>query len=574
MRPLAFASLVTFAAALAGATASCAPLDEPELLRVTSLSPDRVAAGAEFRVNGEGFPIGREGQLHLEGECRAPGASSRRVYLDRPLQAVSSDEATLRVDAALVRRVGGRASCRFDGLVRFSGPERGVVGRFRDVQLDFMETGRDRLVTRLSDRERGLHVATRLGLAFADEMPESGGLTVASVSAASVAGRAGIEPGDVVLAIDGLRLYELADFVPTPGFQRTSLDVRDEPSGRVHTVFASTYIASDAPTASAVGYALLALLALFVFAFLAPTARAVEWLAQRPPRDPEATLAWLFGASTSGTETSRRARMLSNLVVALGVVGMSATFAAIALIGRLLEHDFGVGILLSASLALRMAARVFGESSDTEHGPLLPFFVASTPLTIAVAAIGVLVGTGHLGELHAAQGVAPWRWLVFAQPIAFGLFPVFAATALTRIEPAGTQSSLAKVAARAHLLVVSCLGAALFLGGWACPANATPFASAFGVVSFVVKAWCLIGLGLWARSVTPGAGTNAWKWTVPVAALGLFGACAWTYADLPASVERASGFVLAISAALVVVYVVGQRVRKEREPVLVLHPFL
>lgn len=547
-------------------------MDEPELLRVTELAPDRLAAGAELTVTGEGFPTGRDGTLALEGTCRAPGASARRVHVERPLHATASDTAVATVTEAIVARVGGRASCTLDGVVRFRGPERAVVGRFHDVALDFVASGRDSLVARLADAERGRHVASRLGLTFADEMPDAGGLVVARVAPRSVAARSGVVATDIVVAIDGVRLYELADFVPTPGFARTSLEIRSATSDVRRTVLASTFIATEAPSAAAIGYALLAFVALVVLAFLSPFARAVDWLAQKPPRDPEATLEWLFGATPA--DASRRARLVANAIVVLGVLGMSATFAGVALVGRLLAHDFGVGILLSASLALRMAARVFGETSDTDHGPLLPFFVASTPLTMAVAAIGLLVGTGHLGELHAAQGVFPVRWLVFAQPIAFALFPVFAATALTRVEPAGTTSSLAKVAARAHLLVVSCLGAALFLGGWAAPDHPTPLVRALCIGLFVVKAWALLGLGLWARSVTPGAGENAWKWTVPVAVVGLASACFWTYADLPEAVETASGWVLAVLGGLVVAYVSFSRLRSTREPALVFHPFL
>lgn len=570
-RRVALAVLV-LAAIASGLSGGCGALDESELLRVTALTPDRLVEGSELHVQGEGFPAGRDGSLRLTGECRSPGASARRVFFDRPLRAVTAEDATTTVDAPWLARLGGRASCRFDGVVRFTGPERAVVGRFHGAQVDFLPQGRDGLAARLTDAERGRHVAARLGLTFGDEVPESGGLSVATVADGSFAAHSGVVPGDVVLAIDTLRVFEVADFVPTPGFARTSIDVRSEPSGRVRVLYASTFVASDSLSAASIGYAILAFMALIIFAFFAPTARAVEFLAQRPPRDPEATLGWLFGARSD--DPSRRQRMIAHGIIALGLVGMTATFAGVAMVGRALEHDFGVGILLSASLALRMAARVFGENSDTDHGPLLPFFVASTPLTIAVVAVGLLVGTGHLGELHAAQGFAPSRWLVFAQPIAFGLFPVFAATALTRVEPDGTSSSLAKVAARAHLLVVSCLGAALFLGGWASPELNTPYACALGVLFFTAKAWSLIGLGLWARSVTPGSGGNAWKWTVPVAVLGLAAACAWTYADVAASIERASGFVLSAVAALVLGYVAVSRLRRNAEPTLVFHPFL
>lgn len=548
-------------------------MDEAELLRVHALTPDRLSVGSQLQIEGEGFPIGRDGTLRLSGECRAPGEPPRRVRLERPLHATAEGEATVAIDASFLRRVGGRATCHFAGSVRFEGVSGDVIGRFDDATLDIVPVARERIARHLQDGERGRHVASRLGLAFADELPEPYGLRVETVAPSSVAARAGIVPGDTVLSVDGIRLYDIADLVPPPGFHRTSIDVRHEASGRIATIEAPTFVAaSDASSAAGVGWAIVAALAMLVFSFFSKTARHVDWLAQKPPRDSEATLYWLFGARDA--EASRRARLISGLVVALGIVGMSAAFVGVALIGRLLENDFGIGILLSASLALRMAARTFGEDEGSEHGAYLPFFVASAPLTVAVAAIGILVGTGHLGELHAAQGGLPWRWLVFAQPIAFALFPVFAATALTRVEPRGTQSSLAKVAARAHLIVVSCLGAALFLGGWSSPVAIEGDSSWLGLVGFVIKAWCLLGLGLWARSVTSDAAINAWKWTVPVAVLGLLGAIVWAYADVPSSIERASGLVLSSTSALVLVYVVISRLRLRREPELVMHPFL
>lgn len=551
----------------------CVPRDETDLLRVHALAPDRLSVGSTLEVEGEGFPIGRDGTLRLDGECRAPGEPSRRVRLERPLHAVSESEATSTVDAAWVRRVGGRATCRFGGTVRFEGVSGDVVGHFGDATLDLMPIARERIARHLEDGERGRHVASRLGLTFADELPEPYGLRVASVTASSVAARAGIVPGDTVLGVDGIRLYDVADLIPTPGFHRTSIEIRREQSGRVDTLEAPTFVAaSDVPSASVVGWAIVAAIAMLIFSFFSTSARYVDWLAQKPPRDSEATLYWLFGAHDA--EASRRARLISALVVALGIVGMSAAFAGVAVTGRLLENDFGIGILLTASLALRMAARAFGDDEDSEQSAYLPFFVASAPLTVAVAAIGVLVGTGHLGELHAAQGGLPWRWLVFAQPIAFALFPVFAATALTRVEPRGTKSALAKVAARAHLIVVSCLGAALFLGGWSSPIVGDGDNTFLGLLGFVIKAWCLLGLGLWARSVTSDAALNAWKWTVPVSVLGLLSAIVWAYADLPASIERVSGLVLSCTSALVLLYVVVARLRGPREPELVVHPFL
>src|SRR5690606_8581979 len=143
------------------------------------------------------------------------------------------------------------------------------------------------------------------------------------------------------------------------------------------------------------------------------------------------------------------------------------------------------------------------------------------------------VGTGHLGEIHDAQGGPPWRWLVFHQPVAFALFPVFAATALGRID---AERGASAVAARGHLLVVSCLGACLFLGGWNPPLPSAEGAEAWGVLAFVAKCWLFVAAGLWARRMGPGAGSGVWRWAVPMSLVGLAASLAWLAFDVPAFV--------------------------------------
>ena len=56
--------------------------DAPELLRVRSLVPDALVAGSTVRLQGEGFPIARDGQIHFHGECTSPGERARPVSRD------------------------------------------------------------------------------------------------------------------------------------------------------------------------------------------------------------------------------------------------------------------------------------------------------------------------------------------------------------------------------------------------------------------------------------------------------------------------------------------------------------
>jgi hypothetical protein len=262
--------------------------------------------------------------------------------------------------------------------------------------------------------------------------------------------------------------------------------------------------------------------------------------------------------------------MLRALLVGLGALAMTAAFAGVALAGRAFESDFGVGVLLTSALALRLTARIMDDAPLELSLKILAVAVVGAPLSIAVICVCLLVGTGHLGHIHDAQGGLPFRWLVFHHPIAFGLFPVFAATALGHVE---TGTRVAGVAARGHLLVVSCLGAAIFLGGWNPPFPEAQHAVVWGVAAFTAKCWAFIFAGLWARRMGPGAGAGVWKWAVPTALVGLVASLAWLALDVPPEIEATSGPLLTTLAASVGLYVLLRRVAKTPET-LRLYPFL
>lgn len=559
------ASRLGAALALPLVCVGCETRPETELLVVRGLGPARVEVGSAIYVEGEGFPLGRRGELALRGECRGPGSPRRNVEHRFDVEAIREDRALAEVTRAFVERTGLRATCTFAATLRFEGPNTTVVGRKGDLELDVVPTGRDRIVGRYAEASRALEAARAFGLRFGEAVAEEGGLRVEQVLPNTPAARAGILTSEVVEVLDGVRMLDGADFLPRPGLRRTELLVRGT-DGRLREVNVSTFVTNEVGTAASFGYAVLALFCMLLATFFAPTARFTSFLAAKPPEDPEATLGWLFGVTSE--DARGRVRLRDLLAIAFGVACMSAAFAGVAVVGGFVLRGFGVGILLSASLALRMAARVFGEG-DAEPSPYLPFFLASAPLTVVVTAVGLLVGTGHFGELLAAQGATPVRFLVFANPVAFALFPVFAATALTRVEPEGTTNRLAKVAARGHLMVVSALGAALFLGGWNSPTDV----AWHGIALFVLKSFLLIGLGLWARSTGARAGHDAWTWTVPLALLGLTAAALYSYVGVPEVVARASGYVLSAVTVVLVAYVAVARTRPDEDR-LVGHPFL
>ncbi len=561
----------------------CGAERDSELLDVEGVSPARVSPGQSLRVDGRGFPERREGTVRLDGLRRTPGGAVEEIRYEAPVRA-EDGAVRLPIDARLLEAMGGRAT--FRGEVRVSFPSAAGGGRLygvaREVVVDFLpDTGTD-LARDLDRARRGRAVAQRLGVALDEEERFEGGLRITAVEEGSVAASLGMAEGDRIVAMDGLRLYAITDLVPAPGIEATVLEVMRDGSDVPATVTLPLLVASELPVAGELWWVAVAAVLLFVLAFVAPTARFTASLARRPPESDEGTLAWLFGASAPPAAPSapprdrrvamraRRALVVRQSLLALGAVAISFAFVGVAVAGRALETSFGVGILLTSSLALRLTARVMDDAPLELSIKLLAVAVVGAPLSISVICISLLVGTGHLAQIHEAQGGLPWQWLVFDHPVAFALFPVFAATALGRIE---TGPGVAGVAARGHLLVVSCLGAAIFLGGWNAPFPELPHAEAQGILAFVAKCWAFIAAGLWARKMGPGAGAGVWRWAVPLSLAGLAASVAWLVVDVPRFVETVCGPLLATLAGTVALYVIYRRVVGTRE-VLRLYPFL
>ena len=547
----------------------CAPSRDVALLTLESAGPDRIAAGQEMVVVGQGFPAGRRGTLTFDGEAFVPGRRPHAVHFSKPTTAISATELTLGADDSVFEAVGGRASFRGRIAVSFRARDGGTVsGALDDVALDFLPSTADRLAYELGDAARGRAVALRIGVRIADEEPEEGGLVIARVLPDTAAARVGLRDGDRIVEMDHVRLHTLADLLPPPGIHETELAVLRGDDEIPVIVRLPLFVASDAPSAFILGMSIVLGLSLIVILLATPGARITDLLVEPAPSDPEATLTWLFGAQGM---KPRRIRTFFTLII--GISGMSLAFAGIAGITRLLEHGFGAGILLTTALVLRLSARVAGDDVPDEEDKIVGFFAIGTPLALEMTSVSLLVGTGHLSQIEAAQGPMPWQWLVFENPIAFALFPVFAATALGRVEPHGTKSRVAQVVARAHMMVVSALGAFAFLGGASVPDIEGIDPRMLGVAVYVSKCWALIALGLWARSLSRFGGANVWKWAVPASMLGVVASLGWIVARVPGTVESSAGPVLATVSLVMATMIAIIRFRA-RSPRLVLSPFL
>jgi hypothetical protein len=225
-------------------------------------------------------------------------------------------------------------------------------------------------------------------------------------------------------------------------------------------------------------------------------------------------------------------------------------------------------LLTTVALLLRFVAHA---TTQTGSGSLLSFLGRGAPVVLCVASVTTLYGTTHLDSVQRAQGPWPWQWLVFENPIAFALFPAFACAVLAGVDTRDRDGSVAAIASRAHLIVVSCLGVVMFLGGWNAYGAAAPLV---GAVAFAVKAWALLSVGLWLRRIAPELNHRAWSSATVVGVIAFPAAALWVAFEPPAALERAFGFALASVAAAVVAVVRLARARRAGPPSLRLHPFL
>jgi NADH-quinone oxidoreductase subunit H len=157
--------------------------------------------------------------------------------------------------------------------------------------------------------------------------------------------------------------------------------------------------------------------------------------------------------------------------------------------------------------------------------------------------------------------------------VTFALFLLWFATALADSKRSGSRLAEADLPAEggrperrgglgflffffaewANLFVMSCLGAALFLGGWQIP-GVDPLAveakfglECVGAAIFQCKSWGLVLLVAWVRRAVPRVQVDrmmsiCWKWLVPSSLVGLLLTAGWIFWNPLPLVQRFVAF--------------------------------
>ncbi|MEP7152980.1 MAG: NADH-quinone oxidoreductase subunit NuoH [Nitrospira sp.] len=221
--------------------------------------------------------------------------------------------------------------------------------------------------------------------------------------------------------------------------------------------------------------------------------------------------------------------------------------------------DINIGILYILAFASIGAYGIIlgGWSSNSKYSLLgglrSAAQVISYELNVGLAIVGVILLSGSLSlvKITEAQAGGFWNWFVIAMPFpqifAFVVYVISAVAETNRVpfdlpeaeselvagfftEYSGMRFAFFFIAEYANMILVSCVAAALFLGGWNAPYPGTilehigleRIAWMENVVWFAVKVYFFLFLFFWLRATLPRLRYDqlmrfGWKVMLPIA---------------------------------------------------------
>src|SRR5215467_12031202 len=221
--------------------------------------------------------------------------------------------------------------------------------------------------------------------------------------------------------------------------------------------------------------------------------------------------------------------------------------------------DINIGILyILAFTSIGAYGIILGGWASNSKYSLLgglrsPAQVISYELNVGLAIVGVLILAGSLSlvKITEAQGGGFWHWYVFSLPapqiFAFVVYVISAVAETNRVpfdlpeaeselvagfftEYSGMRFAFFFIAEYANMVLVSCVAAALFLGGWNAPYPGTilghiglgQIAWVENIAWFTVKAYFFLFLFFWLRATLPRLRYDqlmrfGWKVMLPIA---------------------------------------------------------
>lgn len=405
--PLAILLNVFVAALLLG---GCATQATPDLLEITELGPSTLETGSEIRVVGAGFPEGRPGTLRFLGTMHAPARRPRAVEWNLPFLANSQGEITLRVGAReIAEQLQGSPHATFRG----------------DAQVEFEPIKRGRPILRGSKEGLVLDLFGSAGSTQEDEnafvaflgTEVDKELKLTQVVKDGVASRAGLEVGDRLLVLDGVRVDSRRDLLPQAATGSSMMEVaRPGQDARLEAVIdRRDFQLLDQSVATRALAAFTGVLLALVWAARPP--RFFLWLLGSGPRSRNRRSAWL-----SGVPEARQV-----LVYPVFLVVLLGTFWLLSTRAQSVQLMAFVGCLALGSLMLLLSSFLLGGTRSKGDGFSLSGALSSTflrglmliPVFLAAFYRASEVGSLNFSEIAGQQAALPSGWGIFASPCSF-----------------------------------------------------------------------------------------------------------------------------------------------------------
>lgn len=628
---------------------ACAGDVAPDLLHVVDVVPRSIDVGDRVEILGANLPTSdaRTAVVVFEGELRRPGQAplvGQRFEVDRAQ--VAGDRISFPIGEALHARICGQGDdavhTTFRGSVTARIPSAGpggleVKGTAPGIVLDFIPQTPRRAVADARERE-GARALGFLGITAAPDVPPSGGIAVDGVREGSPASRAGVQPGDVIVGLEGVRILTVSDLIPS-GHERAP--VIEVLRGDAPPIALTVSVEGFKPSGSSdlLGAAvILGFAAGLILLFLAPTARLLAWLERRVSARigtraaagtmVEAARALLkeepgaLREEAAPPPSSAADGALLRLAPYLVFIGVSATFVVMPFGHQLVGADLDIGVLFLITLtALVSIALVTGGWSASGRWSLLGALRAAAqiiayeiPAATAVVCVVMMTGSLRVQDIIAAQGGPggsplevggwPWYWFVFRSPITFALFALYFTATLAEgaraqgtvpeaegapaaAPRAGLRQALFFFAEWANVFVMCGLASAIFLGGWQVPGIASAAHEgrigllALGALLFLVKSWLLIAAVVWLRWALPRVRVDqmtslCWRWFVPLTLAAAALTALWMVARVPQTAQLAISLVTFALWAFATIHFARRVQRASRGARVPLHlnPFL
>lgn len=445
--------------------AACSGYDDLALLEVDNIEPTAIEPGTTIRVHGGGFPLGRSPHITVRGTAYRPGKAAAAVRFSLAGKVRSDALIEIPVTPAHFEDLEGRATV--DGTVRVGfGAADGHREIFAEepLKLDFLPETAAQLRVAATEHDVGVQThADTFGLVLSREELGIPGVRVSSVQPDGLAARQGVEPGDTILAIDGVSVYRRRDFVPNPTTSQSTVLVSREGLRGVHALL-WPHVETQR-TVEPAAFTVFVLLGLLL-GWGSPLLLSVREGLDSPP-----ALFWV-------TRTSL-------LLLCAGLVVSVPLFQWTT-----------VWILVLGTTAALFALAVRDRSG-----------IASFALAIgATLTVMLLVRTAGLGEVIAAQRPEALRWFAFQTPASTLAFVAYLCAL-------GGISRWWRVSASLFAAPCAVLGAVMFLGGW-------PLGSPVTAVAIVAAKAGALTLGAHAVQLSVESAARVCVAGLALAALG------------------------------------------------------